>query len=161
YTRYPKDRSSSCLDSCNSLAFFPGAFTSTKPILPPGKRTILSGRPSNPGAVHLGQIPPAAFTAFTSFCSTVFSLIYPPISRTAEPKIPYARIYTRCTRLISIKNTIYLYYKEIDVLPFFFTSRPPVKSGFFQEQPLGTEQASVPFPSAVPLSYPFRLYILC
>src|SRR5699024_2046537 len=106
---------------------------------------------SNPGAVHLGQIPPAAFTAFTSFCSTVFSLICPPISRTTEPKIPYARIYARYTHPISLKNIIYLYYKEIDVLPFLFTSKPPVKSGFFQEQRTGTEQAPVLFPYGVPL----------
>ena len=80
---------------------------------------------------------------------------------TTEPKIPYARIYTRYTHPISLKNTIYLYYKEIDVLPFLFTAKPPVKSGFFQEQRTGTEQAPVPFPSDVPLLYPFRLYILC
>lgn len=55
-----------CLDFCNALGLSPGAFTSTNPMCLPGRNTILSGIPSNPGDTHLGQIPPLALTAFTS-----------------------------------------------------------------------------------------------
>ena len=57
------------------VVFFPGAFTSTKAIQPPGKRTILSGIPSNPGETNFGQIPPCFFTISVNFCSIAFSLI--------------------------------------------------------------------------------------
>lgn len=56
----------------------PGAFTSTKPIFPPCKSTILSGTPSKPGDANFNAKPPAAFTAALNFCSMVFSLMQMP-----------------------------------------------------------------------------------
>ena len=69
-----------CLDICRGLGTSPGALTSTNPKCLPGRSTIRSGIPSNPGDTNFGQIPPLAFTARTSFCSTCFSLIFLPCS---------------------------------------------------------------------------------
>lgn len=63
-----------CWETCNSLGFSPGAFSSAKPIFPFGKRTRRSGTPAIPGDTHFGAIPPLFFTSTTSFLSISFSL---------------------------------------------------------------------------------------
>lgn len=76
YTLKPHAFSISCLTSWSALGFLPGAFTSTKPHLPPGSSTKRSGIPSKPGLMNFTALPPIFFTALTSCssisCSSIF-----------------------------------------------------------------------------------------
>lgn len=66
---------SSCLVlfSCKGRGFFPGAFNSTKAILLPGSRTILSGTPSKPGETNFTAMPPIFFTCTDNARSILLS----------------------------------------------------------------------------------------
>src|SRR5699024_9650719 len=71
----------------------PGAFNSTKAILPPGKRTKRSGTPFNPGETNLTASPPRFFTSAANFFSTTLSFTkYPPVPKCCSQ---YQKSYTR------------------------------------------------------------------
>ena len=75
YTEKPS--ASNCLFrlTCRGRSVLPGAFSSMKAILPPGRSTSRSGTPSKPGLVNFGARPPFVRTVCTNFVSIVFSRI--------------------------------------------------------------------------------------
>ena len=67
YTLNPSIRIIRCLASFKGRGTLPGALTSTNPMRPPGRSTMRSGIPSNPGLMNFDAISPASFMAFISF----------------------------------------------------------------------------------------------
>jgi len=62
-------------NSCLADGFLPVDLTSTKQILPPGSKTVLSGMPVKLREVSFIALPPSDFTSFTIRSSSSFSVI--------------------------------------------------------------------------------------
>ncbi|WP_264293659.1 hypothetical protein [Megasphaera elsdenii] len=58
---------------CRGLGFRPGAFTSTKAIIPSGKSTNRSGMPLYDGEINFNAMPPRFLVSITNLISVVRS----------------------------------------------------------------------------------------
>ena len=111
YTEKPS--ASNCLFrlTCRGRSVLPGAFSSMKAILPPGRSARRSGTPSQAGLENFSARPPFERTDCTSFASIVFSRMITSHVLKAQ-KVLYARKYGYCVS-ITLYFFIFQYIRKV------------------------------------------------